>query len=555
MRGLDVHAADRGELGARHRLLVGDDRERLERRARQARRSAPRARTARRTAPCRGGSGTGSRRRPATSVKPAAVALVLVVQLGAERLDLVDRDLGELREQLRLDRLDRRHQHRFDRALGLGHASLSLTPGRPLTTIASSSASSAASASAVAPATIGGPRSQSSIDATSMSDSASDEPPDGEVAERLDLVDVDDALLVELEHGEEPHDDLDAVVDPGDERAEAHRRGAAQLHEQRVGGVAHADADRRHVVEVDLGRRRRRREAPDRGGVQLLAGVTRASGSGARLRNGSSTPALRETTLPPRRSRPSSTRAASLNVLHSSSRARSRSRSSKRSSSSSSSVISEPGQQAADLELHERRRDEQELGGDVEVDPVERLDLDEERVDDLGDLDVPDVHLLLQDEMEEELERPLVHRDAHGVGHRDATLAGGTRAITGSAGHSATLRPRPGAAPVRFPPMTRQFSGIQPTGEMHLGNFVGAVQRWVDQQDGGIFCVVDLHAMTMPYDPAELTAETRRLARPAPRRRPRPGPLHPVRAEPRPGRSPSSPGSSTAWPPSASSGA
>ena len=58
----------------------------------------------------------------------------------------------------------------------------------------------------------------------------------------------------------------------------------------------------------------------------------------------------------------------------------------------------------------------------------------------------------------------------------------------------------------------RQFSGIQPTGDMHLGNFVGAVQRWVDHQDGGIFCVVDLHAMTLPYDPAELTAETRRLA-------------------------------------------
>jgi len=60
--------------------------------------------------------------------------------------------------------------------------------------------------------------------------------------------------------------------------------------------------------------------------------------------------------------------------------------------------------------------------------------------------------------------------------------------------------------------MTRQFSGIQPTGDMHLGNFVGAVKRWVDQQDGGIFCVVDLHAMTMPFDPAELTDGTRRLA-------------------------------------------
>jgi tryptophanyl-tRNA synthetase len=66
------------------------------------------------------------------------------------------------------------------------------------------------------------------------------------------------------------------------------------------------------------------------------------------------------------------------------------------------------------------------------------------------------------------------------------------------------------------------FSGIQPTGDMHLGNFIGAVQRWVNEQPeagspgakrhDGIFCVVDLHALTMPYDPAELTRATRRLA-------------------------------------------
>ena len=59
--------------------------------------------------------------------------------------------------------------------------------------------------------------------------------------------------------------------------------------------------------------------------------------------------------------------------------------------------------------------------------------------------------------------------------------------------------------------MARSFSGIQPSGEMHLGNYAGAVKRWVDDQDDGIFCVVDLHAMTLPYDPADLTAETARL--------------------------------------------
>jgi len=62
--------------------------------------------------------------------------------------------------------------------------------------------------------------------------------------------------------------------------------------------------------------------------------------------------------------------------------------------------------------------------------------------------------------------------------------------------------------------MPRVFSGIQPTGEMHLGNYVGAVRRWVDDQErhDAIYCVVDLHAMTLPYAPAELAAGTRRTA-------------------------------------------
>ena len=62
--------------------------------------------------------------------------------------------------------------------------------------------------------------------------------------------------------------------------------------------------------------------------------------------------------------------------------------------------------------------------------------------------------------------------------------------------------------------MTRVFSGIKPTGEMHLGNYLGAVRRWVDDQPAAaIFCVVDLHAMTMPYDPADLRAAPARSRR------------------------------------------
>jgi len=52
----------------------------------------------------------------------------------------------------------------------------------------------------------------------------------------------------------------------------------------------------------------------------------------------------------------------------------------------------------------------------------------------------------------------------------------------------------------------RVFSGIQPTGELHLGNLIGALDNWVKMQEGyeTYYCVVDLHAMTVPYDPAEL---------------------------------------------------
>ena len=53
------------------------------------------------------------------------------------------------------------------------------------------------------------------------------------------------------------------------------------------------------------------------------------------------------------------------------------------------------------------------------------------------------------------------------------------------------------------------FSGIQPTGRKHLGNYIGAITQYVAGQDRGdpaIYCIVDLHATTLPYDPAELRA-------------------------------------------------
>ncbi|MEP3071274.1 tryptophan--tRNA ligase [Maricaulis sp.] len=62
----------------------------------------------------------------------------------------------------------------------------------------------------------------------------------------------------------------------------------------------------------------------------------------------------------------------------------------------------------------------------------------------------------------------------------------------------------------------RIFSGMQPTGRLHLGNYLGALKNWVALQDEGdaecIYCVVDMHAITMPHDPKALPGAVRAAA-------------------------------------------
>jgi tryptophanyl-tRNA synthetase len=69
---------------------------------------------------------------------------------------------------------------------------------------------------------------------------------------------------------------------------------------------------------------------------------------------------------------------------------------------------------------------------------------------------------------------------------------------------------------------SRVLSGVQPTGSLHLGNYLGAIRQWVDFQNAppttdeegvvtkteNFFCVVDLHAITAPHDPEELSEST-----------------------------------------------
>jgi len=61
--------------------------------------------------------------------------------------------------------------------------------------------------------------------------------------------------------------------------------------------------------------------------------------------------------------------------------------------------------------------------------------------------------------------------------------------------------------------MKRIFSGVQPTGNLHLGNYLGAIRNWARLQDDFecLFCIVDLHAITQWQDPKELAASTREV--------------------------------------------
>jgi tryptophanyl-tRNA synthetase len=62
--------------------------------------------------------------------------------------------------------------------------------------------------------------------------------------------------------------------------------------------------------------------------------------------------------------------------------------------------------------------------------------------------------------------------------------------------------------------MSRIFSGIQPSGALHIGNYLGAVKNWAELQHKyeSFFCIVDYHAITLPYDPADLRTRTTEMA-------------------------------------------
>ena len=182
--------------------------------------------------------------------------------------------------------------------------------------------------------------------------------------------------------------------------------------------------------------------------------------------------------------------------------------------------VVEAGQEPTRLELDEGRGDEEELGRDVEVEGVGAV----HRCVELGEVarrrsrerHLPQLHLVAQDEVQQQVERPLVDGRVDVVRHRDTTLPAAIPAPRHPRDDPAEHQPGPvESATSSVTARDRAcFSGIQPTGEVHLGNYLGAVRHWVaalddaDSPDQALYCVVDLHAMTAPVR----------------RRRPSPGP-------------------------------
>lgn len=170
-----------------------------------------------------------------------------------------------------------------------------------------------------------------------------------------------------------------------------------------------------------------------------------------------------------------------------------------------------PGERTPGLELDQGGRDQQELGGDLEVEVLQTVQFGHIAIHDATQRDLVEVHLFVEDEVQEEVERPLEDLGLHVVGHDQSVITHVWFVHPCSRSSLVALRGRT----VGSPPMTRVFSGIKPTGKVHLGNLLGALRRWVDgeHRSDGIYCIIKpCHPPSPPPRPVELRESTLRLA-------------------------------------------
>ena len=314
-------------------------------------------------------------------------------------------------------------------------------------------------------------------------------PLDVDVAEALALVELDDALLEQLEEGEEADDHLHPVGEPGGQPAERQPAHTRQFGEQLGDRVADAGGDRGDVEQVDVRLRLGGRGAQERGvelpwahafegvgqqpGVALVgagdAGVAAVGVVGeVRQHPGNVLERLafeeageQQVALLPQRQF-----LVEVDVVA-------------------------PGKEAPCLQFDQGRGDEQELGGDLQVEVVHQPQLGQVGVDDGAQRHLVDVDLFAQDQVQQQVERALEHGGGDRIGHPvNATCWVACRAVT------------------------RVLSCIQPTGEVHLGNYLGALRNWVAGQHthDAFHGIVDLHALTVTDRPGVIGETTVELA-------------------------------------------
>src|SRR6056297_1715180 len=324
-----------------------------------------------------------------------------------------------------------------------------------------------------------------------------------DVTEAFGLVEFDRALLEQLEQGEEADDHLDALGEVGGEAAERDAPGPGQLVEQLPDGIGDGRRDRVDVVEVDhrhgLGCECLDRRVAQPGhagalqhvghhGVEALVGADDPREALVGV-VGEAREHLGDVFEGLGLEQPGEEHVALL-------------------PQGQFVVEVDVGgvrQQTPRLQFHQGGGDQQESRGHVEVEFLHPLDLGQVGVDDGRQVDLVDVDLLLEDQLQQHVERAFVDRGCDVVGHQHANLPEPMRRIGVS------------SSPVTHDPQAaspRVLSCMQPTGDVHLGNYLGALRNWVVGQHtcDAFHGIVDLHALTVTEEPGVLGDQTVSLA-------------------------------------------
>ena len=323
-------------------------------------------------------------------------------------------------------------------------------------------------------------------------------PHDFDVTEAFWLFEFNSALLEEFEQGEEAHDHVDPVCELCGQPPERDLAGTGQFVEELGDGIGHGDLDRVDVKQVD-NRLRPRRERLDRSvlesldarafehvGQDAVKPFVGADDTGKALvrlvgepsedagdvfeRLGFEQSGEQHVALFPQRQFIVEVDIASV------------------------------WQQPAGLQVHEGGSDQQKTGRDVEIEFGQFFQFDEVGINDRRKVDLVDVDLFFEDQLQEQIERPLIDRCCD-VNHSHKRY----RSLGASSGIVSN---------VNSEQQPRVLSCIQPTGDLHLGNYLGALRQWVSGQheSDAFHGIVDLHALTVTDTPNLVGAATLRTA-------------------------------------------